>query len=276
MLGEPDRWRRGHHASWCPLFLYADMRVDLNADCGESFGLYETGDDSALMRSITSASLAAGIHAGDASVLRRTIRLAREHGVAVGAHPGLPDLAGFGRRAMAISPADAEDLVLSQVAAVAGVAAAEGVRIHHVKPHGALYNMAAKDASLAAAIARAVALFDRSLLLFGASGSALLDAGRSCGLRVVAEAFADRAYLASGHLAPRAMDGAVLTDVSTIVDRAIRLVRDGSVETIDGGVLQLSADTLCVHGDTPGAGTIASALREGLGTAGVDVRQVPF
>src|SRR6476469_6556098 len=163
------------------------MRVDLNADVGESFGAYAIGCDAGLMRSITSASVAAGFHGGDPSVLRETIRLAKARGVAVGAHPGFPDLAGFGRREMKVAPREAEDFVLYQVAAVAGVAAAEGVRLQHVKPHGALYNMAARDLELAAAIARGVAAVDRSLILFGPPNSALLEAGRTAGLRVAAE-----------------------------------------------------------------------------------------
>jgi UPF0271 protein len=254
------------------LFLQGGVRVDLNADLGESFGVYSIGSDADLMRSITSASLAAGFHAGDPSVLRRTIRLARAHSVAVGAHPGLPDLIGFGRRELSVSPQEAEDLVLYQVAAVAGVAAAEGVRIRHVKPHGALYNMAAKDPLLAAAVARAVAAYDSSLLLFGAAGSALLDAGRACGLRVVAEAFADRAYASDGRLAPRSERGALISDRSAVVARAVRLVTRRTVETLDGRELHVTADTICIHGDTPGSGELAAALREGLAAAGIDVR----
>src|ERR1051325_4853155 len=167
------------------------MRIDINSDMGESFGAYSIGHDAGLMKAITSANIAAGFHGGDPSVLRATIRMARTHGVAVGAHPGFPDLAGFGRRELNVTAGEAEDLVLYQVAAVAGVAAAEGMRLQHVKPHGALYNMAARRADLAAAIARAVAAFDRSLTLFGPAGSELLQAGVAAGLRVAAEAFAD-------------------------------------------------------------------------------------
>src|SRR5687767_1298 len=170
------------------------MRIDLNADVGESFGAYSMGNDAAIMRSITSANIAAGFHAGDPSILRQTIQLARDHRVAVGAHPGFPDLVGFGRRELRVTPRQAEDLVLYQIAAVAGVAAAEGVPLRHVKPHGALFNMAARDAALAEAIALATVAFDRRLILFGLAKSALLDAGRAAGLRVAAEVFADRAY----------------------------------------------------------------------------------
>src|SRR5215510_2753212 len=164
-----------------------ELRIDLNADVGESFGAYTIGCDAALMASITSASIAAGFHGGDPSVLRDTIKAARDHGVAVGAHPGFPDLAGFGRRDIQVTSREAEDFVLYQIAAVAGVAAAEGVKLRHVKPHGALYNVASRNASLAGAIARAVAAFDTSLVLYGPPGSALLEAGRAAGLRVAAE-----------------------------------------------------------------------------------------
>ena len=205
--------KRGRRISRRPFLLYnrrprvvtrGVMRLDLNADVGESFGAYSLGSDVALMTSITSANLAAGFHAGDPSVLRATIRLAKAHGVAIGAHPGFPDLAGFGRRELHVSPSEAEDVVLYQIAAVAGVAAAEGVRLQHVKPHGALYNLAARDAQLAAAIARATAAFDPQLILFGPPRSELLEAGRRAGLSVAAEAFADRAYQPDGSLVPSA------------------------------------------------------------------------
>src|SRR5436853_7326311 len=163
------------------------MRVDINSDLGESFGAYSIGQDAALMQAITSANVAAGFHAGDPSVLRDTIRLAKTNGVAIGAHPGFPDLVGFGRRELNVTAKEAEDLVLYQVAAVAGVAAAEGVKIQHVKPHGALFNMAVRDRTLADAIARGVAAFDKTLILFGLPGSEILAAGRAAGLRVAAE-----------------------------------------------------------------------------------------
>jgi UPF0271 protein len=248
------------------------MRIDLNADVGESFGAYTIGHDAALMTSITSASVAAGFHAGDPSVLRQTINLAAAHGVAVGAHPGFPDLVGFGRREMHVTVAEAEDLVLYQVAAVAGVAAAAGVKLQHVKPHGALFNMGARDASLAEAIAKAVASFDRSLILFGLAGSEMLAAGRAAGLRVASEVFADRAYEPDGSLRSRKKPHAVIDDSALVVARAIRMVKDQSVEAIDGSIVPLQADTICVHGDTPGADVLAARLRAGLQAAGVDVR----
>ena len=248
------------------------MRIDLNADVGESFGAYAIGHDAGLMKSITSANVAAGFHAGDPSVLRATIRTAKAHGVAVGAHPGFPDLVGFGRREMTVSPREAEDFVLYQIAAVAGVAAAEGVALQHVKPHGALFNIAMRDAALASGIARATAAFNPALLLFGLPGSELLKAGRAAGLRVVSEAFADRAYEPDGSLVSRSKAGAVLHEEAIVVARAVRLARDGEVEAIDGTLLRFRPDTICVHSDTPGAGDLAARIRLALDAAGVSVR----
>ncbi len=248
------------------------MRIDLNADLGESFGPYTIGHDAELMASVTSASVAAGFHGGDPTVLRATLRLARERGVAVGAHPGLPDLAGFGRREMRMSGAEVEDLVLYQLAAVAGVARAEGIALQHVKPHGALYHMAARSAEVAAAIVRAVKAFDASLIVFGLPGSEMLKAGRSQGLRVAAEVFADRAYQSDGSLVPRTVAGAVIDDPGTVVRRAVRMVSDRTVAAVDGGVVGLEADSICVHGDTPGAGRLAAQLRRGLEEAGITVK----
>lgn len=250
------------------------MRVDINSDVGESFGAYSIGHDTGLMKSITSANIAAGFHAGDPSVLRATIRTAKAHGVAVGAHPGFPDLVGFGRRELNVTAREAEDLVLYQVAAVAGVASAEGMRIQHVKPHGALFNMAVRNAELAAAIARAVAVFDPMLLLFGLPGSEILKAGRSEGLRVAAEVFADRAYEPDGSLASRRKPGSVIHDPEMVVERAVRMVKDHTVVAIDGSVVPLQADTICVHGDTPGSDDLAASIRAGLERAGITVKPV--
>ena len=250
------------------------MRIDINSDTGESFGAYTIGHDAGLFRSITSANVAAGFHAGDPSVLRATIRLAKAHGVAVGAHPGLPDLMGFGRRELNVTPQEAEDMVRYQVAAVAGVAAAEGVRIQHVKAHGALFNMAVRNAELAAAIARGVAAFDNTLIFFGLPGSELLNAGRAAGLRVAAEVFADRAYEADGTLASRRKPGAVIHDVAAVVTRAVRMVKERTVIAIDGSIVPLEADTICVHGDTPGADDLAAKIRVGLEAAGVTVKSI--
>jgi 5-oxoprolinase (ATP-hydrolysing) subunit A len=250
------------------------LRIDLNADVGESFGAYAIGHDAGLMTSITSANVAAGFHAGDPSVLRSTIRLAKAHGVAVGAHPSFPDLAGFGRREMTLSPRETEDIVLYQIAAVAGVAAAEGVTLQHVKPHGALFNMAMRDAGLASAIARATAAFNPALILFALPESELLKAGRAEGLRVVAEAFADRAYETNGSLVSRSKPGSVIHDPAAVVARAVRMAKDGEVEAIDGSVLRFKPDTICVHSDTPGADDLAGRLSQALEAAGVIVRAI--
>jgi 5-oxoprolinase (ATP-hydrolysing) subunit A len=250
------------------------MRVDINSDVGESFGAYTIGHDAGLMRVITSANIAAGFHAGDPSVLRDTIRLAKTHGVAIGAHPGFPDLAGFGRRELNATPREVEDLVLYQIAAVQGVAAAEGVAVQHVKPHGALFNMAVRNADLAAAIARAVAALDRSLILFGLPGSEILRAGRAAGLRVAAEVFADRAYEPDGSLMSRRKAGSVIHDAAMVAARAVAMVTGRSVVASDGSVVPLEADTICVHGDTPGSDALAASLRAGLESAGVLVKAI--
>jgi 5-oxoprolinase (ATP-hydrolysing) subunit A len=250
------------------------ITIDLNADMRESFGAYTIGSDEAVMTSISSANVACGYHGGDPSVMRRTVRLARERGVAVGAHPGFPDLLGFGRREMRIAPQDVEDLVLYQIGALAGIAHGEGIRLSHVKPHGALYNMAVKDRSLADAIARAVAAFDRTLVLFGLPNSDLARAGQAAGLRVALEGFADRAYEPDGSLTPRSRTGAIIHDLETVVQRAVRMAIDGVVIATDGSELAMRVDTICTHGDTPGAQALTRALRTGLEQAGVKVAAV--
>jgi 5-oxoprolinase (ATP-hydrolysing) subunit A len=248
--------------------------IDLNSDLGESFGPWPMGQDEALMTSITSANIACGFHAGDPGVMRRTIALALRHGVAIGAHPGFPDLVGFGRRELRASPQEIEDLVLYQVSALAGLAAAAGLRLQHVKAHGALYNMAAQDRDLAAAIARGTAAFDRELVLFGLPDSELLREGEKAGLRVAAEIFADRAYEPDGSLASRRKPGSVLHDNDAVVARAVRMAQHGEVVATDGAVIRLRADTICVHGDTPGAADLARKVRHGLEAAGIVVAPV--
>jgi UPF0271 protein len=247
------------------------MRIDLNADVGESFGAYALGDDPAVMRSVTSVSVAAGFHAGDPSVLRRTIRLAAELGVAVGAHPSFPDRAGFGRRAMSIPAQELEDLVLYQIAAVAGVARAEGVGLAHVKPHGALYNMAAREGEIAETIARAVLAFDPELVLYAPPRSALSAAARAAGLVVAVEGFADRGYQPDGSLVPRDQPGAIVPGIEDVVNRALQMAVDRTVTAVDGSLIAADVDTLCIHGDTPGAASMAAWIRAGLTSAGVSV-----
>ena len=247
------------------------MRIDLNADVGESLGAWSLGEDEALIPLVSSVNVAAGFHAGDPVVIERTVALAVRSGVAVGAHPGYPDLAGFGRRAMALSPAEIEAAVLYQVGAVAAFARAAGTDLRHVKAHGALYNRAARDAAAAAAIARAVRRFSPSLVLVGLAGSALIDAGRDLGLAVAEEAFADRAYEPDGSLRSRDLPGAVLDDPAAAASQAVGIVR-GSVPLAGGGSLAVRADTLCIHGDLPGAAARALAVRAALFDAGVEIR----
>ena len=250
------------------------MRVDINCDMGESYGAYQIGADAEVMPYITSANIACGFHGGDPAVMRATVTAAIKANVAIGAHPGLPDLVGFGRRTMQISPEEAYDMVVYQVGALLGFVRAAGAELRHVKPHGALYNMAARDRRLSDAIARAVASFDASLVLFGLAGSVMLDAGRDAGLQVAAEGFADRTYEPDGSLTPRSRPGAVVHDSAEVARRAMRMVRDGAVITSAGSVLPLQIDTICVHGDTPGADVSARALRQALVDSGIDVRAV--
>ena len=248
------------------------MQIDLNGDVGESFGAYEIGHDAALIPILTSANIACGFHAGDPGVMRATVALAREHGTVVGAHPGFPDLVGFGRREMKATPREVEDLVAYQIGALAAIAAAQGVRLAHVKPHGALYNMAARDVDLADAIARAIAAVDPSLALFGLPGSQSLEAAQRHKVRAVSEAFADRAYHRDGSLVPRNEPGAVIDDEQIVVTRAVAIARERMVIAADGTRIALDVQTICVHGDTPGAAVLASRIRKALNDAGVQVR----
>lgn len=236
------------------------MTIDLNSDMGESFGAYTIGADADLLRVVSSANVACGAHAGDPSVMRQTVRAAKAAGVAVGAHPGFPDLAGFGRREMRMPAQEIEDAVIAQIAALAGLAAVEGVRLAHVKPHGALYNMAAKDAAMADAIAAAIAAVDRSLVMVGLPASALERAAQQAGLTFAAEGFADRAYEPDGTLVARSKPGALITDPGRAADGALQLARSGRVRTI------------CIHSDTPGAAAIGTAVRRALDDNGVMVK----
>ena len=245
--------------------------VDLNCDIGESFGAWTLGADADVLAHVTSANIACGFHAGDPATMRRTVDLAIERGVAIGAHPGLPDLAGFGRRAMEITPQEAYDIVVYQVGALAAFASARGAPLAHVKPHGALYNMAATRAPLAEAIARAVHDVDPALMLFGLAGSALVAAARAAGITPVEEVFADRRYASDGTLLSRKERGAVIDDPAVAVKQAVRMVREGRVTAVDGTEVPVHAGTICIHGDTPGAAEHARALRSALTGAGIEV-----
>ncbi|MEW5315102.1 MAG: hypothetical protein WDW38_006554 [Sanguina aurantia] len=239
-------------------------RIDLNCDLGESFGAWRLGDDEALLGMISSASIACGFHAGDPGIMQHTVARALAHGVAIGAHVSLPDLQGFGRREMQVTAAEVHAMTLYQIGALHAFARAAGSKLAHVKPHGALYNMAARDRVLAEAIAAAIKDFDPQLRLFGLAGSYLVSAGKAIGLPVVAEAFADRRYLADGSLQPRRHPGAVITDVTQSAAQGLALARDGSVLATDGSVLRMQADTLCLHGDGADAVPFATTLREAL------------
>ncbi len=247
------------------------VAIDLNCDMGESFGAWTMGQDEAVLPFVTSANVACGFHAGDPQVMLATVRAAVRHGVKVGAHVALPDLQGFGRREMKLTPAEAHAFTLYQLGALDGVARACGAKLAHVKPHGALYNMAARDPALSAAIATAVAAFDRGLVLFGLAGGALVAAGRAAGLRVAEEAFADRSYEPDGQLTPRGIAGAVLSDPAAAAAQAVALATRGEVIARGGATVSLRADTICVHGDRVDAAALAGALREALAAAGLRV-----
>jgi len=249
--------------------------IDLNCDMGEGSGAGTIGDDAELLRHVTSANIACGFHAGDPMVMQHTVRLARDAGVAIGAHPGFPDLQGFGRRPMQLTPHDVHAQTLYQIGALQAIARAEGATVVHVKPHGALYNMAAQDDALADAIADAVRCADASLLLFGLSGSALIRAGTRAGLRTVSEVFADRTYQADGTLTPRSRADALHHEAARAVEQVLAFVHHGTVTATDGTVVRVQADTVCLHGDGPHAADFARALRAALADANVTVRATP-
>ena len=247
------------------------MRVDINCDMGESFGAYEIGADKEVLPYVTSANIACGFHGGDPRVMRETVAEAKARGVAIGAHPGLPDLAGFGRRAMQVTPQEVYDLIIYQVGALLGFVRAAGVELQHVKPHGALYNMAAAQPALADAIARAIRDIDQALVLYGLANSHLLTAAERAGIASASEAFADRNYLHDGALVPRQRPDALVTDADEAVRRVVRMVKEGVVADVDGEDIAIRADTICIHGDGPHAAALARKLRAGLETAGVSV-----
>jgi UPF0271 protein len=234
------------------------------------------GADEALMPLVTSVSVACGAHAGDPVVMRRTLELAEAHHVAVGAHPGYPDLQGFGRRALAMAPSEVEAWTLAQIGALAGVARAVGVPLRHVKPHGALYNQAAEDEALAEAIARAVRSFDPDLTLVVRAGSPQVGVSRAAGLRVAEEAFADRGYDAQGRLAPRGRPDALVRRPEEAASRVVDLLQTGQITAVDGTPLTLRADTICFHSDSPGAARMAEAVRDALVAAGIRLAPMSY
>jgi UPF0271 protein len=244
--------------------------IDLNCDIGESFGRYPLGADAEVLQWVTSANIACGMHAGDPLVMQETVRLAVERGAAVGAHPGYPDLQGFGRRVMDLSPHEVEAFMLYQIGALAGFARSAGVDLAHVKVHGALYNQAAKDPALAEAIARGTARFSRDLILVGLAGSRLIEAGLAIGLRVAREGFPDRAYNPDGSLKSRREPGAVLTSVEEVCAQALHLARNGVGESVS----RSRVETLCIHGDGAHAPEFARAVRQALVAEGVGIARM--
>ena len=246
-------------------------RVDLNCDLGESFGNYTCGMDASVIPHISSANVACGFHAGDPLVMDKTVKLAKQYGAAVGAHPGYPDLVGFGRRNMAVSAAELKAMMQYQIGALQAFCRSQGVKLQHVKPHGAMYNMAAKDRKLADAICDAILEIDDSLILLGLSGSEMLKAAKDKGLRYASEVFADRAYEDDGSLTPRALEGSVITDEDEAIKRVLQMVNDGTVVTRSGKVIPIEADSICLHGDGAKAVEFAQRIRAELTDSGVEI-----
>ena len=250
-------------------------RINLNADLGESFGPWVMGEDDALLDVVSSANLACGFHAGDPDVMRRTVRACVAKGVSIGAHPGYHDLQGFGRRALKLSPAEIENLVAYQVGALAGVAALEGGRVTHVKPHGALNNQSCADAGIAAAICRAVRGVDPGLILLAPAASVLLAAGREAGLPVVEEIFADRAYQDDGQLAPRGTPGAMVHGAEACAAHVQAMLAEQALIALSGKRIPTAIGSVCVHGDGPGAVAVARHLQQALEAAGWEIASLP-
>lgn len=245
--------------------------VDMNSDLGESFGNYKLGMDDKILEIVTSANIACGFHAGDPSVMKKTVALAVKNGAALGAHPGYPDLVGFGRRKMDIAPSDVYNMVVYQVGALAAFAKAAGTRLQHVKPHGAMYNMASKDAKLAEAIAQAVYDVDKDLILYAQGGTESIKAAEKIGLRTASEVFADRSYQDDGTLTPRSQPGAMITDEEKSIAQVLSMVLEGKVTALSGKVIPVKADSICLHGDGPKALVFANKIRSVLLENGVKV-----
>jgi len=247
------------------------LKIDLNSDLGESFGRYKLGLDEEVMKYITSANVACGFHAGDPLVMRKTVRIAKENNVMVGAHPGYPDLMGFGRRYMKLSRDEARNYVLYQIGALYAFLRAEGMKMQHVKPHGALYNALVKDEDLAYGVLEGILDFDKELIFVALAGSKVIDIATDLGLKVAREAFADRAYNKDGTLVPRSIPGAVIHDKEEVVSRVLSIVEEKRVKTIDGTYIEIEADTICVHGDNPEALELVKYIRRRLEEEGIEV-----
>ncbi len=247
------------------------LRIDLNCDMGESFGVWKMGNDEAILPFVSSANIACGFHGGDPATMRTTIAAAIKHGVSMGAHPGLPDLQGFGRRNMAITDQQAYDMMVVQIGALSAVAATQGTTLRHVKAHGQLYNMSVKNEGLAHALAQATYDVNPDLVFFGLAGSRMLDIAESIGLRAASEVFGDRTYAPDGTLSPRNQPGAMIEDMQVSIRQVLQMVKQGTLIATDGSTLHVRADTLCIHGDQPGAVAFAQAIREALIENGVEV-----
>lgn len=245
--------------------------MDLNSDVGESFGRWTLGDDQAMFRSVTSANVACGFHAGDPSVIRSTCRKAAEAGVVIGAHVGYRDLAGFGRRFLDIDPNELADDVVYQIGALQALAAAEGARVKYVKPHGGLYNAIVRHTAQAQAVVDAIKSVDPGLPIMGLPGSEVLRLAEAAGMRAVPEAFADRAYTPEGTLVSRSLPGSVLEDPAQVAEHVLRMATESAVRAVDGSILKIRAESICVHGDSPGAVAMAAAVKSALSGAGVSL-----
>jgi UPF0271 protein len=247
------------------------LKVDLNSDLGESFGAYTIGMDSEVLKYITSANIACGWHGGDPLVMENTVKLAVKNNVKIGVHPGFPDLLGFGRRNMAVTPNELKSYVKYQIGALSAFVKSEGAKLQHVKPHGAMYNMAAKDYKLALAIAQAIKETDSDLIFMGLANSEMIKAGKDIGLKVCSEVFADRAYNDDGSLVARTLPGAMIHDKEIAIKKVIRMVKEGKVETINGNDISIEAESICIHGDNPEAINFSKNIREALERDGIKV-----
>ncbi len=248
------------------------LSIDLNCDMGESFGAWRMGNDAELMNYVSSVNIACGFHAGDASVMRKTVEISLEKGVAVGAHPSFPDLQGFGRRRMSLSAPEIFDIVLYQVSALKGICEAFGAELHHVKPHGALYNQAAQNSEIARAIAEAVKAIDKNLVFYGLSGSCLISEAENLGLKTASEVFADRTYQADGSLTPRSETNALIEDSKQAVSQVLQMIKEQTVTATSGENVPLNAETICIHGDGENALNFARTIREKLINNGIQIR----
>jgi len=246
-------------------------KIDLNCDMGESFGRYKIGMDEEIIKNITSANIGCGFHGGDPVVMKHTVKIAKQNKVAIGAHPGFPDLMGFGRRNMDVTPEEIQSYILYQLGSLYAFARAEREELQHVKPHGALYNLMAKDQKLCRAVMEAIVEFDRKLFVLALAGSVMIDIAEEAGLKVASEAFADRAYNPDGTLVSRRQPNAVITNHEEVLGRVIKMAKEQKIECINGEVIERKIDTICLHGDSPGAVKLAEVIREGLTKEGISI-----